>query len=161
MRPCSTFLCQFFLRNSTLITNILQQIAKIFSKLSAGKFVYLKYLLYLCTRKSTVPQLSWQSKGLKILVSPVRFLVAPRKTDEKSRPSFFVAAGWHLLVFIQLIVNRVGSRLAATYRAMVSSPRNPGRTKARPYSVVIQVNICVASSGYLTHRQMPNNLLTL
>ena len=25
----------------------------------------------------TVPQLSWQSKGLKILVSPVRFLVAP------------------------------------------------------------------------------------
>lgn len=37
----------------------------------------------------------------------------------------------------------------------------PGRTKTRPYSVDIQVNIGMASSGYLTHRQMPNNLLTL
>ena len=30
-----------------------------------------------------VPQLSWQSKGLKILVSPVRFLVAPLEPKVK------------------------------------------------------------------------------
>ena len=32
-----------------------------------------------------VPQLSWQSKGLKILVSPVRFLVAPQRRKAKQR----------------------------------------------------------------------------
>ena len=52
---------------------------------------------------------------------------------------------------IMLIISRVGSRLAATYRAMVSSPCHPGRTKARPYYVDIQVNIWEASSGYLTN----------
>ncbi|MDY4943413.1 MAG: hypothetical protein SO082_09465 [Candidatus Limisoma sp.] len=44
---------------------------------------------------------------------------------------------WCFLRCIMLKISRVGSRLAATYQAMVSSPRLPGRTKARTYDRLV------------------------
>ena len=54
------------------------------------KFAWFKKTTYLCNAKTRmVPQLSWQSKGLKILVSPVRFLVVPQKTKPVKIPLQF------------------------------------------------------------------------
>ena len=55
---------------------------------------------------------------------PHAYPVAPRRDPTTE---------WHLLRPTMLNISRVGSRLAATYQAIVSSPRHPGRTKARPY----------------------------
>ena len=53
-----------------------------------------------------VPQLSWQSKGLKILVSPVRFLVAPQQRKAKQRKILIFNENRDFLFSLNIVPNK-------------------------------------------------------
>ena len=80
--------------------------------------------------KTMVPQLSWQSNGLKIRVSPVRLLVVPRSGLRK-QAAFFVATTSHKMWGLLAKNLEIPPQSIDAQRAILSPTQNPRHTFVR------------------------------